>query len=65
MKIKRKLAWKNQKCNECGKSVYKTLHKKNIVYFCYFNSTSSFKTIKICENCFGEIFSEEVKKKVK
>ncbi len=62
MKIEKKLAWKNQKCNECGDSVFVKKDEKNYVYFCQLDSTSPFKKWKICEKCFNKIFSDEVKK---
>jgi transcriptional regulatory protein LevR len=65
MNIEKKIAWKNQKCNECGEAIYQTQDKENIVYFCYTNNATAFKLWKLCEKCFKKIFSEEIKKKLK
>ena len=65
MKITKKLAWKNQKCNECSDSIYQSEEEENKVYFCQPDNASPFKIWKFCEKCFDKIFSEEVRKKVK
>lgn len=65
MKIQKKSAWKNQKCNECGEGIYQNLDKENIIYFCYLEYASNFKIWKVCEKCFRKLFSEEERKKVK
>ena len=60
MKINKKLAWKNQKCNECGKSIFKVKDEENPVYECQLEFTSQFKSWKLCEDCFKKIFKQEV-----
>ena len=62
MKITKKLAYKNIKCNNCGAVIYKP-KKENPVYIC--QPDFSPKKWKLCEKCVNEIFSEEVRKKVK
>ena len=63
MEIKRKVAYKNIKCHECGNTIYEP-KKENEVYFCSPDYTSTRKW-KLCKGCFNKIFSEEVRRKVK
>jgi len=51
MKVEKKLAWKNQKCHECRKRIF-----KNKVYFLIPEDASPFKVWKLCEECFNKIF---------
>ncbi len=64
MKIEKKNVWRNQKCNECGKPIYQT-KKNGYVYLCWPEFLTHFKTWKLCEDCFKEIFSEKVRKDIK
>lgn len=63
MKIIKKPAWRNVKCNNCGNTIYKS-KEDNEAYFCSPDYTPT-RIWKLCEACFNKIFSEEVKKKVK
>ena len=65
MKIEKKIAWRNQKCNECGKNIFVNKDEENPVYFCKLEDITSFKIWKICEKCFKKIFNEEVWKKIR
>ena len=64
MKIEKKVAYKNIKCNNCGDVIYKP-REENPVYFCWPEYITSFRVWKLCKKCVNEIFSEEVRKKVK
>ena len=58
MKIEKKPSWRNNKCNECGKPTFINKDKENPIYFCTPKHTSDFRTWKLCEKCFKEIFKE-------
>jgi len=61
MKIEKKAAWKNTKCNECGRAVFGNKDEENFIYFCQLKNTTPFKKWKLCEDCFEKLFSDEVK----
>jgi len=63
MKIIKKPAWINVKCNNCGNTIYQS-KEENEAYFCSPDYTQT-KIWKLCEICFNKLFSEEVRKKVK
>lgn len=59
MKTEKKSAWRNQKCNDCGKQIFTKLGEENLVYFLHPKFASLGKTWKICESCYKKIFKEE------
>jgi len=59
IKIEKKQAWKNQKCNACSKRIFIKKEEENQVYFLCPQFASPEKTWKLCEKCFKEIFGEE------
>jgi len=58
IKIEKKIAWKNNKCNSCSKRIYQNKDEKNFVYFCCPEFASPEKTWKICEKCKNKIFKD-------
>ncbi len=58
MKIEKKPAWKNNKCNECGDSIFKKQIEANIVYYCQPDYTTPLNAWKLCKKCFKTIFKE-------
>ena len=59
MKTIKKLAWKNSKCNECGRRIYVNKEEDNVVYESYPEFTTPEKAWKLCEKCNKRIFKEE------
>ena len=61
MKIKTEKAWINIKCSECGKVIY----PKDVWKLKPEMIINKLIEWKLCEECFNEIFSDDVIKKVK
>jgi len=59
MKIEKKQAWKNNKCNECGRLIFSIKDEEKIIYYCYPENSTSFKAWKLCKKCYKEIFKEK------
>ena len=61
MKIRKELAWKNRKCNECGNQICTTIPEGTPVYIITLGFTIA-NTWYLCEKCFKRIFPHEYEK---
>jgi len=58
MKIRKVQAWKNRKCNECGRQICTTIEEGKQVYIIELGFTIT-NNWYLCEGCFKKIFPQE------